>query len=439
MNKNIALVLCPPFWPDLPPLSLISLGSFLIENGYKDNVDIRDLNNIFFNQATDILKKEWRKSSNGAFQENMPQMLKSQFRGLLKKQIDALAACAVVGLSVFKSNLKTSMFLARELKNRNKNLKVVLGGPEITRLYFKGGSYIPDEIRGIADLTVVGEGELPLIEFLRGDSREKTACFKERARLENENFIPAYEKIGLNGYPKKNSVSLLFSRGCTRSCSFCGERLLYKSFRQRPVQSMINEIGYHLGRGVKNFIFHDSMLNADLEALEKLCDEIINNFGKINWEAQMAVRPDTSERLLEKIKQSGCYNLFVGLESGSRNTLKRMRKGFDTDEAKVFFKKLNEARIHFGVSLIVGFPGETNADYTESLRFLINNKSSIPKIEQINPFVYYAGTDTNESADYKHNSKIMGDTVAFIKELKKHRFKMTSAFLNNLVEDALSR
>ncbi|MBU0634084.1 MAG: B12-binding domain-containing radical SAM protein [Candidatus Omnitrophica bacterium] len=435
MDKAIALALCPPFWPDLPPLSLISLGSFLIQSGYKNDTDIRDLNNIFFNAAGEDLKKEWRKSSNREFQQNMPEIIQNKFRDILKKQITALAACKAVGFSVFKSNLKVSLWLARELKNRNNNLKVVLGGPEISRIYFKTGSSFSAQIKNISDLTVVGEGELPLIEFLKGDARQKTVCFKERAHIESENFIPAYEKIDPNSYPKKNSVSLLFSRGCPRFCAFCGERLLYRSFRVKRVQSIIDEISYHQGRGVKNFIFHDSMLNADLRALEKLCDEIIANFGKINWEAQMAVRPQMSERLLEKIKQSGCYNLFIGLESGSNNTLRRMRKGFCADEAKVFFKKLNKACLSFGVSLIVGFPKETNADYKESLRFLIENKSLIPKIEQINPFVYYEGTSIDKTADHKYNSKIMEDTADFIAELKRHRFKMTSAFLNNLVEE----
>ncbi|MBU2062829.1 MAG: hypothetical protein KKF93_00355, partial [Candidatus Omnitrophica bacterium] len=70
-----------------------------------------------------------------------------------------------------------------------------------------------------------------------------------------------------------------------------------------------------------------------------------------------------------------------------------------------------------------------------SLRFLIENKSLIPKIEQINPFVYYEGTSIDKTADHKYNSKIMEDTADFIAELKRHRFKMTSAFLNNLVEE----
>lgn len=100
-----------------------------------------------------------------------------------------------------------------------------------------------------------------------------------------------------------------------------------------------------------------------------------------------------SDELLSKLKESGCYDLFIGLESGCSKTLKNMNKGFTPEEAKDFFQKLNFAGLFFGVSLIVGYPRETEEDSEQSLKFLIENKDIIPKIEQINPYIYYDGTD----------------------------------------------
>jgi radical SAM superfamily enzyme YgiQ (UPF0313 family) len=176
------------------------------------------------------------------------------------------------------------------------------------------------------------------------------------------------------------------------------------------------------------------MLNADLKKFENLCDSVITNFGSINWEAQIAVRKDMDEALFEKIKKSGCYNLFIGLESGSDNTLKKMNKGFTGNDAVEFFKKLNNAGLFFGISLIVGYPGETEKNFKASLDFIIQNKDLIPKIEQINPFTYYDGTDTDGSKDYKLNPGSIKKMELFIKEIKKHNFKYTNAFLGNLIE-----
>jgi radical SAM superfamily enzyme YgiQ (UPF0313 family) len=177
------------------------------------------------------------------------------------------------------------------------------------------------------------------------------------------------------------------------------------------------------------------MVNIDLKFLENLCDAIINNFVKISWEAQMGIRTDMSGRLLDKIKKSGCYNLFIGLESGSNSVLQRMCKGFTSKQAKNFFKQLKSTGLNFGVSMIVGYPGETEKEYRESLKFLIDNKEIIPKIEQINPFVYYEGTKTDKQYDYRYNKEALIRTQSMIKSLKEDKFKMTNAFLNNLVKN----
>ncbi|MBI5207464.1 MAG: radical SAM protein [Candidatus Firestonebacteria bacterium] len=138
--------------------------------------------------------------------------------------------------------------------------------------------------------------------------------------------------------------------------------------------------------------------------------------------------------IFDKIKKSGCYNLFIGLESGCNNTLKHMNKGFTKEEAQIFFQKLNDTGLFFGISLITGYPGETDEDFKESLDFVINNKNLIPKIEQINPFTYYDGTNTLKSNDYKINSVSLEKMNIFINEIKKNNFKYTNAFLGNLIE-----
>jgi len=194
---------------------------------------------------------------------------------------------------------------------------------------------------------------------------------------------------------------------------------------------VIEEIQYHRSKNkTDSFVFHDSLINGDLEKLEELCDKMIKCFGSVKWEAQIAVHNSMPLALFKKMKKSGCYNLFVGLESGCTRTLKNMNKGFTPQNAVNFFKKLNAAGLFFGVSVIIGYPGETEADFRESMDFIIKNKPLIPKIEQVNPFTYYDGT----TADKKADKNALKRLDIFIKEIKSNGFKYTNAFLGNLME-----
>ena len=430
---RVLLTLLPLFWPKMPPLGLGFLQSYLAQNGINSN--ILDLNNIFYNLADNNLKKQWLLSCNAALEKNILSIIKRNYPTAYNDSIEKMLCYDVLGFSCFKSNFASTLEIIRLLKAKRKDIKIILGGPEITRQFFKGKGRINSSIVKLADYLVVGEGEEPLLNFLISKKNSaKTASFKQLDNLENIDF-PRYQGLSVESYPKKDAMPIQFSRGCIRRCGFCSERLLYKGLRHRRVKSIVDEIRYHkINNNTNYFVFFDSLINSSLDKLEDLCDKIIDNFGSINWEAQIAVRDDMSQKLLERMKRSGCYNLFVGLESASDNTLKKMNKGFTTKDAISFFKKLNKAGLFFGISIIVGYPGETDRDFRESLDFIIRNRDIIPKIEQVNPFAYYDGTPADKTGDYKVNRASLGRMQVFIDEIKRSRFKYTNAFLGNLIE-----
>mgnify|MGYP001583399807 FL=1 len=413
----------------MPPLGIGYLQAFLTNNSVK--CSILDLNNIFYNLASSELKKYWLISCNTFLEKNIFSLMQKNHPEEFKSLVDKMLEYEIIGFSCFKSNIHSTLKLARLLKSRNKTIRIIFGGPEMAREYFKTSGKFTKGILGLADFIVAGEGEKSLLNYIqKGPSKNRIASFCETGNLDKLPF-PVYRGLDINSYPRKNSISILSSRGCVRKCKFCSEALLYKKFRVRPVKNLIEEIMYHKSKNkTEYFVFHDSLINGNLKKLEELCDKIIEKFGSIKWEAQIAIRNDMSGRLFKKIKKSGCYNLFTGLESGCDKTLKNMNKGFTTKDAVGFFKKLNDAGLFFGISVIVGYPGETESDFKESLDFIISNKSIIPKIEQVNPFTYYNGTGADKNPD-KDSLKRLD---VFIKAIKSHGLKHTNAFLGNLIE-----
>ncbi|MFC1577109.1 B12-binding domain-containing radical SAM protein [Candidatus Omnitrophota bacterium] len=432
MNKRIAIVLLPVFWPNLPPIGAASLKAFL--GGRSIPADALDYNNYFFNRVSDDLKAKWRVSCNDAFEENIVDTLRAGYAREVSLMIGKLLQYDIAGFSCHRSNFPTVKEIAGILKKERPGIEIVFGGPEIARRYFKNGRGLPEELKGLADLFVVGEGELPLYRFVQGDRPDEgIAAFCE---LKDLKALPApdYSDFDPGSYPKKSSMSLNFSRGCVRRCGFCSERLLYKGFRARQPASVVDEIKRHRKKGIGHFIFHDSLINGDLEGLEGLFDGMLGDAGPVSWEAQIAVRSDMPDELFKKMKRSGCVHLFVGLESGCDRTLARMDKGFNKADALEFFGRLKKHDLSFGVSIITGFPGESKEDFEEGLDFIVENKDVIRKIEQVNPFVYYDGTDLPETADYRYRAEPLGRARVFIDRIKAEGIRHTAAFTLNLVE-----
>lgn len=432
-RQNILLTILPPTWPNMPPIGLGYLQAFLEQKGI--HADILDFNHVFYTLSDLQLQRQWLVSCNTFLEENILSRIEENNSREFHDAKEKMLNYGIVGFSCFKSNFETTLRMAELLKAKNNAMKIIFGGPEITRQFFKTDGRFDGIILQVADYLIVGEGEIPLHHYLTGNNiHKKVATFEQLYDLTDLPF-PRYTGIDLNVYPRKNTIPLQFSRGCIRRCNFCSERLLYKNFRTRPVSSLIEEIRYHKTTNkTQYFVFYDSLINADLKKLESLCDSIIEHFGSIPWEAQIAIRNDMSQKLFDKMKQSGCYSLFVGLESGSDTTLRHMNKGFTAEDALRFFNDLHTAGLFFGISIIVGYPGESDQDFQNTLDFIIRHKDIIPQIAQMNPFTYYDGTSADEAADYRANPTARKRMGILVHEMKRHKIKHTKAFIGNLIE-----
>jgi radical SAM superfamily enzyme YgiQ (UPF0313 family) len=431
-NKKVALVLLPLFWPNLPPLGLAVLKGYLVSHGVETKCF--DLNNFFYRESDKNLQTDWKKSRNIVLENRVWDIMEKRFPRQFKRLINEIMNYDIVGLSTYGSNAVTVRKFAAMIKKENPRKEIVLGGPEIARKYFEGPERLTEYFREQIDFLIVGEGEKALLSFARGQRKTGETALYEELEDPSQYADPDYSDMDMDGYPVKGAVSLLFSRGCVKKCAFCAERLLYKKFKVYPVGKIIEQIREYKRHGVERFVFHDSLINGDLDALEALCNGIISEFGSIKWEAQVAVRNDMTGKMLGKMKQSGLYHSFIGLESGSDSVLKRMNKGFNTDDAVRFFSLLNKNSMSFGVSIITGFPEETEEEFRESLDFVVRNRGIIPKIEQVNPFVYYEGIDLPRDSDYKVHNGSVERARRFIDVIDKEGFKYTKAFMLNLVE-----
>jgi anaerobic magnesium-protoporphyrin IX monomethyl ester cyclase len=181
---------------------------------------------------------------------------------------------------------------------------------------------------------------------------------------------PVYDLFPLDKY-KSICIPILGSRGCIFKCSFCSETVLWKRFRYRTAENLIEEFKFHLKNfGTNSFYIVDSLINGNMKELVKFCKIVIKENLDISWGGKASIRTQMSKEILTLMAKAGCTNIQYGIESGSPQVIRDMRKGFTVDIAKRVLRDTYEAGIFTGTFFLVGFPTETEEHYQETKQFL---------------------------------------------------------------------
>ncbi len=220
---------------------------------------------------------------------------------------------------------------------------IVFGGPH--------ASLVPEEAIEHSDAVVVGEaeGSWPALiqDFKNNDLKPfyrsikpdlKSMPFARRDLLKSDRYIVPY--------------AVLASRGCPFNCDFCTLSAIYgKGFRFRPVDEVIREIATFEG---DTFIFWDDNIVGSPSYAKELFTKLIPY--KKKWLGQGSLPITKDRELLSLASQSGCIGMFVGIESVSPETLKKINKGFnDVNSLKEEIKKFHDAGIAVLAGMIFGF------------------------------------------------------------------------------------
>lgn len=302
----------------------------------------------------------------------------------------------VVMCTTYVSSLLATLLLAKALKARDPDVRVVVGGPGV-------GMPEAQELvlrLGCVDVCAKGEGEtvappiaqallagdpprVPGAAFLDGDQTVRTPQppLLPLAELHTPDFsglpVPGHALSHYRSNPNVNmrwlgtALPVATTRGCVMRCTFCSETNYWERFRQREPARVVAEIAELKRRwGVRQFLFGDSLLNGRrdwLEAFADLClaEELDVEFVFAYFRPTQLPRP-----LLEKLARAGFRLLAFGLESGSQAMLDAMHKGTKAVEAEQVILDALDVGIHVNVSILCGIPSETVEHVMESVRFV---------------------------------------------------------------------
>lgn len=296
----------------------------------------------------------------------------------------------IVGVTSTTPHLKEALKIPSLVNERNS--KFIIGGPGVAnesgfKFYESGYSVVcyGEGERTIIELINAFENKLALqnvdgISFCRDNKEIKT---QPRELIENLDDIPfpARDLLDMEKYlstwKEKMGVAItqmISSRGCQFSCKFCDRSVYGRKIRFVSPTRMIEEMREIYDKYKAEMIFFDEdLFTFNKKRVLNFCDKMEKELpGKI-WGANARVGTVDFE-MLSRIKQAGCTDLLIGVESGSQKILDFLGKGITVEQIKKTFKWLNDLGINGGIYLIVGVPGERQEDIDKTKRLIAEIK-----------------------------------------------------------------
>lgn len=316
--------------------------------------------------------------------------------------------------------------------------KIILGGPDVR---YNAENFLNHG----ADYLVIGEGEESFYELIKAldtnkqqslkeipgiglkDDAGNTTLTRDRTLIKkiDELPLPNRKKIDITAYQNvwkkhhgSDAVSLSTMRGCPYTCKWCSRAVYGLSYRRRSPAKVIDELeiiqtDYH----PDTLWFVDDVFTISHNWMNEFTNELKRRNLKINYEC--ITRADRlNEEVISMLKDSGCFRVWIGAESGSQKIIDAMDRRVDVDQVREMIKLTRKHGIGTGTFIMLGYPGETEKDIEETIEHLkvsnpdyftitiaypINGTEFYQEIEakQIKSFNWE--TDTDRDRDFERN------------------------------------
>ena len=294
----------------------------------------------------------------------------------------------VVGLYV---NLMTKIPVLRMIRAcKERGCTVVVGGPEVP---FYGEEFLA---RG-ADVAVIGEGELTLEELLPHLARHGPAGMThihgilyreadgtlvrtpERALIPDLDALPLPDRaaIDMRAYVDtwrkhhgRGSVSLICSRGCPFTCTWCSRSVFGDTHRRRAPERVVDEIERIMAAyGPDQLWFADDVFTINHRWLRDFHAAMTRRGLRVPYECISRADRLTDE-ILGLMKETGCFRIWYGSESGSQRILDAMQRRVTVERIREVTALARRHGIESGFFVMLGYPGEEIADIDATVRLL---------------------------------------------------------------------
>jgi radical SAM superfamily enzyme YgiQ (UPF0313 family) len=242
----------------------------------------------------------------------------------------------IVGFSATTSTVVQAYESADGLRRRG--IPTVIGGPHVTFRVEEALEHVDHVARGeggeqlMLELIDALEGGRPLETILglsyRGDGAVRHNPL--RPPTEDLDSLPFPDLSLIRGHERMSHTPVMTSWGCPFDCTFCSVTAMFgKKYRFRSPENVVAELKEKQPRRV---FFYDDNLAANRSRLKTLLRMIIDQGIEFSWSAQVRTDVARDAELLDLMRRSGCWMVYVGLESIDQATLDSYEKSQSVDD-----------------------------------------------------------------------------------------------------------
>lgn len=277
--------------------------------------------------------------------------------------IYVINTCTVTGMSDRKSRQ-----IIRRAKKANENAYII-----VTGCY---AQVAPDDVAKIDGVNLVlgAKEREKIIELL--DKHTGEEFYSHRSDISHTH---EFEQLDISDYQDRTRAYIKVQEGCNQFCSYCIIPYARGPIRSRALSDVLEEtkrlskngfteityVGIHIasyGLDLGNCSLSDLLLSADkIDGIKRIR---LSSIEPMTLNAEFIQKISGAKKL--------CHHFHLSLQSGYDETLKRMNRKYTTDE---YFKIVSGLRKHFPdvsitTDIMVGFPGETDEEFSKTCAFL---------------------------------------------------------------------
>lgn len=311
---------------------------------------------------------------------------------------------------------KKSRKLINSIRNKNKNSIIAIMGCFC--------EHKKEEIKSLVDVDIIigNKDKSKIVDYIEEfiESKNKKELFYD---ISKEDF----ENMEIDKFETKTRAFVKVEDGCNNFCSYCIIPYVRGRVRSKPKDKVLSEIK-HLGKNGHKEVVLTGIHTGQYDDAGYRLSDLIKDISKIKEIIRIRLSSievvEINDEIIEEFKNNTKFvsHLHIPLQSGCNKTLKNMNRRYDSKYFKEKTELLRTIRTDLSVStdVIVGFPGETEEDFTECYEFCKEIKFS-----KIHVFPY---SDRDGTVASKMNNKVDD-------RIKKERTRKLIDLSNSLEEE----